>query len=71
MNKVSFVSASGDDKAALLGPEFRHIDVIDFQAIDGVFLVRIAWQSQVLTLVGDPQEALRVAMGGVVTGVAS
>ena len=66
MSKVSFVGASADDRAALLGEGFRHIEVLDFEVVDNsaLFMVRIAISGSVVTLVGDPQEALRTYLAG-------
>lgn len=64
MGKISFAGVSSEDKANLLGPEFRNIEVLDFEASDGVFCTRIVIRGDVITLIGDPQEALRTILGG-------
>jgi len=66
MSKVSFVGASADERAALLGEEFRHIEVLDFQVSKGrpTCITRVLVAGAVLTLVGDPQEALRTYLAG-------
>ena len=64
MGKISFVGASADDKAQLLGPEFRNIDVLDFEADGGVMVTTIIIEGHTIALVGDPQEALKTYLGG-------
>ena len=66
MSVVSFVGASADERAALLGEEFRHIEVLDFQVSKGrpTVVTRVLIGGGVLTLVGDPREALQTYLGG-------
>jgi hypothetical protein len=64
MSKVSFVGASADEKDMLLGPEFRSIDVIDFEVVEGgAIFTRVILQSRVITLTGEPRKALRNWLG--------
>jgi hypothetical protein len=62
--KTSFVGVASDIKAELLGPEFRNIDVLDFEVADGVCLTRIVLDGKAITLVGNPQEALTTFLDG-------
>ncbi|VVE37520.1 hypothetical protein [Pandoraea terrigena] len=64
MSKTSFVGATADEKAQLLGQEFRNIEVIGFEVTDGVCFTEILLDGEVLTLVGYPQEALKTFLGG-------
>lgn len=64
MEKISFATASADEKEQLLGPEFRNIHVLDFKSKDGVMVTRILLGGKDLTLIGDPQEALKTHLGG-------
>lgn len=64
MSKVSFVDASADEKELLLGPEFRNIEVLDFDNSEGVMCTRIIIEGRPVTLAGDPQEALKTYLGG-------
>jgi hypothetical protein len=64
MSKVSFVGVSGDEKVQLLGPEFRNIDVLDFDNSEGVMCTRIIIEGRPVTLVGDPQQALKTYLDG-------
>jgi len=34
MSAISFIGVSADEKEALLGPEFRNIEVLDFDSVD-------------------------------------
>lgn len=63
MSKVSFVGASGDERAQLLGEEFRHVEVLDFE-VGAVMVTRILIAGAIVTLIGDPREALRTYLGG-------
>lgn len=63
MSKVSFVGASEEERATLLGEEFRHIEVLDFEVAE-VIVTRILIAGTVVTLIGDPREALRTYLGG-------
>jgi hypothetical protein len=64
MTKVSFVGISADEKVQLLGDEFRNIEVLDFESAEGVMCTRIIFDGQVITLIGDPQVALKTCLGG-------
>jgi hypothetical protein len=64
MGKVSLIEASGDEKVLLLGAEFRNINVLDFEVDGGVIFTRIIFDGQAITLIGDPQEALKTHFGG-------
>lgn len=58
MSAVSFVGTDPVTREMLLGPEFRNIEVIDFDCPHGVIITRIIINSRVVTLYGDPQESL-------------
>ncbi|VVE44161.1 hypothetical protein PHO31112_04312 [Pandoraea horticolens] len=64
MSKTSFVAATPDEKAQLLGQEFRNIDVLGFEVTDGVCFTEILLDGEAFILVGDPQEALKTFLGG-------
>jgi hypothetical protein len=64
MSKTSLVGATGDDKVMTLGDEFRHIEVLDVDFADGVMVTRIILGGQCITLIGDPQDALKTYLGG-------
>lgn len=58
MSAVSFVGADSETRELLLGPEFRNIEVIDFDSPHGIVITRIIINSKVVALYGNPQEAL-------------
>ncbi|WP_059412634.1 hypothetical protein [Cupriavidus basilensis] len=58
MSAVSFVGTDAVTREMLLGPEFRNIEVIDFDCPHGIVIVRIIINLKVVVLYGDPQEAL-------------
>jgi hypothetical protein len=64
MGNVSFVGASGEEKALLLGSEFRNLEVIGFGVEDGLIRTRVVIAGAVVTLIGDPQQALLTYLGG-------
>lgn len=64
MSKVSLIGAAGEDKALVLGDEFKNIEVLDVDFNDGVMFTRIILNDQCITLVGDPRDALKTHLGG-------
>lgn len=64
MSKVSLVGATGDDKAVVLGDEFRNIEVLDVDFNEGVMFTKIFLGGEIITLIGDPREALKTYLGG-------
>jgi len=64
MSARSFEDATRQDKIDLLGPEFAAIHVIDADFSGSVIVVRVILEGQVVSLVGDPQQALATYLAG-------
>jgi hypothetical protein len=64
MTAISFKGASAQDKINLLGREFANIEVVDMDFFEGMQITRIVFDGLSVTLVGDPQLALLVMLGG-------
>jgi len=64
MGKISLVEAMADDKALVLGDEFRNIEVLEVDFSDGLMSTKIILNSQCITLIGDPRDALKTYLGG-------
>lgn len=64
MSKISLVEATADDKALVLGDEFRNIEVSEVDFSDGLMSTKIILNSKCITLIGDPRDALKTYLGG-------
>jgi hypothetical protein len=64
MTFISFKDASSADKAALLGPDFKNIVVVEADLSSSPQMVKIVLDGQTFTLIGDPVEALRTFLAG-------
>jgi hypothetical protein len=59
MSALSLETLTADDKDMLFGPEFRNIQLVDFDVNDdGIWLTRAILSGRMHTLVGDPRIAL-------------
>jgi hypothetical protein len=61
---IDMTAATADDKEGLLGREFREIDVRGLTCGEGALRLDARIEGQAVTLVGDPQKALAVYLGG-------
>jgi hypothetical protein len=59
LNKFSFAAATAEEKATLLGPEFRNIAVLGFSVAGGVTVTTIVIVGKTFQLIGNPRDALR------------
>lgn len=61
---MDWKKASTEDKAQLLGDEFRNIAVLDVQEMGEFQKTHILLEGKTLCLVGDPSLALKTILGG-------
>lgn len=53
-----------DEKEMIFGRSFREIHIVFFECIDGQMYLDIVLEGGGLTLIGDPEECLKVYVGG-------
>lgn len=64
MPSISLKDASRQDKVQLLGEAFAAIEVLDADFSGAQPVVRVLLEGKLVTLVGDPQDALTTYLGG-------
>lgn len=64
MAKVSLLGVTPEEKEMAFGREFRDISMLDFEVVGEIMHVRILIEGKPISLIGNPQDALKTYLGG-------